>query len=85
MMESWGIGSLLFSSPSRVWYTPRWLSAEACMKMVWLGFLRERKWAFAKCSSCLNPLPLSAFNCLLNFLTALTARQASRIALLLTS
>ena len=55
------------------------------MKMVWLSSLRERKWAFAKSSSCLNPLPLSAFNCLLNFLTALTARQAARTALLLTS
>ena len=51
------------------------------MKMVWLSSLRERKCAFAKSSS-LEPecrLFLSAFNCLLNFLTALTARQASRI------
>ena len=31
------------------------------------------------------PLALSILSCLLNFLTALTARQASRIALLLTS
>ena len=55
------------------------------MNMVWLSSLRERKCAFAKSSSFLSPLFLSAFNCLLNFLTALTARQASRIALLLTS
>ena len=42
---AWGIGSLLFSSPKRVWYTPFVLSAEACMNMVWLSSLRERKWA----------------------------------------
>ena len=35
---AWGIGSLLFSSPNRVWYTSRWLSADAWMKMVWLSF-----------------------------------------------
>ena len=55
------------------------------MKMVWLSSLRERKCAFAKSSSFLSSLALSIFSCLLNFLTALIARHASRIAWLLTS